>query len=880
MKNIVKVRIKRSFVQTILISLFLVGCIFFSPRKVEASTVTLTPSTGVAGQVVIITGSAFDNSSTATITWDGSALTTVPSSVTTSGSGAIPASGTVYFTVPSGSYGAHTVQITTGATNIGVATFTISTPTVAISSPTIPTAGLPPGVPLTVTATNLEANRTTTFYFDNTSMGTTTSTVNGTAELVFNIPDVNNTSNHLIRASNSAYAVASATVVVATPAITVLPATSAVGTQVTITGTNFKAGGAVSFLFNGSSLTTDTSVTANGAGSFTTTFTVPASAAGSNTVKAYSYADLFAVATLTVSTPALTAAPVTGPDGLPVYLSGTGFKANNTVTFYVNNSLLSTTTTTNALGSFGVSVNLPEGLPAGAQTIRAQTDALNFANTTYTVVVAAVTTSPTAGAPGTRVTLNGSNFNPSKKVFIKWNGGEILADDKDLTTTAAGGFVATITIPTNYGSGISQIEVSTSAKNTVVTSFTVTAPTLTLSATSGGPGTRLTVAGANFVGNSEITLKWDDMILRTTPTDIMTTPLGGFNAIFTVPNSSRGSHYVTATTGANASINATTVFTISTPSISLSTSTGQPNTSISLSGTGFTPYGLVTLLWDNRTELSGIDGEIKADASGYFSTTLNIPGKASPGDHVLKAKSNVTTFAESTFTVSNAVMNASRTDGPAGSKIRLTGSNFDADSSVVFEWDDKKMSTAEVMTDSIGGFSTAVSIPDASAGVHKLEARSGEFGIAIIEFTINPPSLLVQPGSAKVGAEVTIIGSNFTVDKAVSILIGKRVVSTTPKTIIADGNGNFTAKVTVPYFATSPMVLGASTSKEGTAELSLPLNKSLFMPVTVTASGLILTIALILLVLRTFGGAWWRQKIDHTLSKFNPFNRTTIFKTA
>jgi hypothetical protein len=117
-------------------------------QPASASTVTLTPATGVAGQTIVITGTGFDNTSAATILWDGVALTTTPSTVTTSASGAIPTSGTVSFIVPSNAYGAHTVKITTGASNVGVATFTVNAPAVAITSPTIPTTGIAAGVTL------------------------------------------------------------------------------------------------------------------------------------------------------------------------------------------------------------------------------------------------------------------------------------------------------------------------------------------------------------------------------------------------------------------------------------------------------------------------------------------------------------------------------------------------------------------------------------------------------------------------------------------------------------------------------------------------------------------------------------------------------------
>jgi len=114
-----------------------------------------------------------------------------------------------------------------------------------------------------------------------------------------------------------------------------------------------------------------------------------------------------------------------------------------------------------------------------------------------------------------------------------------------------GWVTANITIPTSFGSGIGQIEVSTSPKNTVLTSFTVSNPVLTLTPITGLPGSEVTVAGTNFSGNQIVTIKWDDQIIRSAPTSVMTTPLGSFFATIIVPPTSRGVHTVSASAGNN-----------------------------------------------------------------------------------------------------------------------------------------------------------------------------------------------------------------------------------------------------------------------------------------------------------------------------------------
>ena len=799
--------------------------VFLTNSRVYAGTLTLTPSTGVvSGQEIVVTGTAFDNSTLVTFTWDGVSLTTNPVSVTTSGAGAIPASGIVSFVIPSAMYGAHTVRASTSTNNYGVATLTIATPTVAITSPTVPTAGLPPGVTLTVTATNLEASTLATFYFDDTSVYTSTSTVNGTAEAVFVIPDVNNTGAHLIRVTNSVYAVASVTVIVAAPSITLLPATATQGQQVNIVGTNFKANAAVTFYFNSSSLTPDSSVTTSGAGGFAVTFTIPDVSAGSSTVRAQSYTNLYATAALTISTPALTLNPITGPDGLPLYATGTGFTANATVNFYVNGDRQSTTTTTSAIGGFGVQLTLPTGLLTGASTVRAQTSGLVLANATYTVIAPTLTVSPAAGTPGTQVVLTGLNFNPSASVTIKWNGTVISPVEKNLTTTNSGGFSANITIPYSYVPGTNQITATTSDKNTVVVSFIVGASTLTLSVSTGVPGTKISVTGANFEGNKTLFVFWDDARLVTNPALVTTTPLGGFSTIITIPKSGRGTHNITAYTTVGL-IFASSVFTISSPTLTLSTTAGQANSRLIVSGTGFGANQLVSFTLDSTTDISSSE-PVNTDATGFFSAIISLPANLAPGNHVFVATTGIEIFASSTLTITSGTLSLSQSNSGPLAPLQITGSAFDAYKTVYLFWDDTPIELGNLTTDGTGGFMANITIPQSSPGVHSIRVSTGPFSSYTTTYTLDSPTITISPSDARLGQEITVLGSGFTANKKVNITANGRKIKTRPANLTTDSGGNFLATVEVPFTLFYSMSLGANTSDHEKVIVNYPVTHS------------------------------------------------------
>jgi hypothetical protein len=908
----------------------------------HAASLTLTPSSGVAGQEVTITGSGFDNSSAVTILWDGQALTTTPSSVTSSGAGALPAVATtpVTFVVPAGSVGAHTVRAASGSGNIAVATFTTSTPAITVT-PVLTTPFLNVGATLAIAATNFEGQRSINVYFDETLVVSGTTTVNGSYSGTFIIPTVTSTGPHIIRASTSTYAVATSTLSLAAPTITLNPATAVPGQTVTVTGTNFQGSTSVTLQNNGTTITTDAPIVTTSAGGFVATYTVKDLSAGTVTIKALSSPNLFAVATLTITAPTLTLSPATAPpgttvtatganfkassdvtltangvnlalttggstartnaqggfvvtfiapdatagastikaqgsdnlaatatltmatttltllpasgsDGVSISTTGVGFDSNSTVSFYMNGiQIPGASVTTTATGSFQYYLQLVSGIPSGAQTILAKTSEATYASATYTVTAATVVASPTSGGPGTRVTLTGLNFDSNAIVSFKWNSKTLATAEGQIITNSAGSFVANVVIPDTYSAGNNQIEVSTSPVNTILVNFALSGPNITLTPSTGTVGQKILIAGVNYEANQSINLTWDGKPLETDPASLLTTGTGGFNINVTVPNDSRGTHVITASAGSNSNFKSNATFTITAPSVTLSTTSSQPNAKITANGAGFAPNTDVSFVWDNVTPIA-TEPAATADSAGNFVTTLTIPSQTTAGSHNILVKTGSEVFTTLSYTVTAGTVTLSKANGPVNTTLQINGSGFDTNTPVAIMWAEKVDLGQGMQTDGIGGFVAQVKIPESQPGLQTISVATSKYGVASATFTVDASSLSISPEEPKAGSTVVLRGNSFAANKPVRLEVNGSLLRGRYKNIQTDASGNFVASVKISSPLDSQVEIKANTTGyDQTVHVAgvkvSPIGKTLKGLINLTVIGIILLIFVTLL---------------------------------
>jgi hypothetical protein len=328
---------------------------------------------------------------------------------------------------------------------------------------------------------------------------------NGSFETTFNVPDVLNdgeddedvkpgtyyiyvtlTSDTMTETSTYIRAYQEFTVT-AGGEISIDPDDGTVGTEVTVSGTDFAASKTITITYGGYEVDIESGSTkTSSSGAFDSVIFIPESTAGSHTITVTAGSSE-AEATFTVK-PALDVSPTSGEAGTDVTVSGTGFGKSKTATITFPG--VSTTAKTSLYGSFGAVFKVPTGLSASTYTVDVQ-DGTNTATSKFTLTAPATTTPPTTTPP---------------------------------TTTPP-----TTTPPTT-------------------TPPTTTPTTLSISQESGNVGSALMVGGAGFQPNATITIEYDGKAIDTATADAAGVFMSN---IFLVPSSKHGDHTITASDGTN-----------------------------------------------------------------------------------------------------------------------------------------------------------------------------------------------------------------------------------------------------------------------------------------------------------------------------------------
>jgi hypothetical protein len=483
------------------------------------------------------------------------------------------------------------VRATDAASNLSAYSNTIAAytqasqvlvPTVTSVSPNNgPIAG---GTAVTITGTNFAAGATVTFGSTAATnvvvvSGTqiTATTPAGSAGAVTVMVTVNSQTGSL---TNAFTYVVPATVSSVSPG----SGSTAGGTAVTITGTNFAAGATVTFgsaaatnvvVVSGTQITATTP--AGSAGAVTVTVTNPGTAGGS-LANGFTY-----VVVPTVTSVSPNNGPIAG--GTAVTITGTNFAAGATVTF-------GSTAATNVVVVSGtqITATTPAG-SAGAVTVTVAVSGQNasLANAfTYVVPATVSSVSPSSGSTvgGTAVTITGTSFATGATVTF---GGAtatnvVVVSGTQITATTPAGSAGAVTVTvTNPGA----------AGGSLANGFTyVVTPTVTSVSPNNGPiagGTAVTITGTNFAAGATVTFG------GTTATNVVV--VSGTQITATTPAHAAGA--VTVAVNVNSQLGSlTSGFTYNAPPTvsSLSPNNGPiaGGTAVTITGTNFAAGATVT----------------------------------------------------------------------------------------------------------------------------------------------------------------------------------------------------------------------------------------------------------------------------------------------
>ena len=709
---------------------------------VAPPTVTsVSPNSGPAGggTAVTITGTNFATG--ATVTFGSAAATNV----------VVVNSTTITATTPAGSLGAVTVTVTNpGGLNGSLSNgFTyVGTPTVTSVSPTSGT--ISGGTAVTITGTNFATGATVTF--------------GGTAAT--NVVVVSSTS---ITATTPAHAAGAVTVTVTNPgglngsltngftyvnsptvtSVSPTSGTTAGGTAVTITGTNFTTGATVTF--GGTAATnvvvvSSTSITAttpaHAAGAVTVTVTNPGGLNGSLT-NGFTY-----VGTPTVTSISPTSGTTAG--GTAVTITGTNFTTGATVTLggtaatnvvVVSSTSITATTPAHAAGAVTVTVTNPGGLNGSLSN-----------GFTYVAPPTVTSVSPNSGstAGGTAVTITGTNFATGATVTFGGTAATniVVVSSTSITATTPAHAAGAVTVVVTNSGGLSG---SLTNGFTYIGTPTVTSISPTSGTTAGG--TAITITGTNFATGATVTLG------GTAATNVVVVSSTSITA--KTPAHAAGAVTVTVTNPGGLNGSLTNGFTyVGTPtvtSISPTSGTTAGGTAVTITGTNFATGATVTLGGTAATNVvvvssTSITATTPAHAAGAVTVTVTNPGG--------QAGSLTNGF---TYLVPPTVTSVSPNSGPVGggTAVTITGTGFVTGATVAFG------GTAATNVVVVSSTSITATTPAHAAGAVAVVVTNtgGLNGSLANGFTyIGTPTVTsVSPnnGTTAGGTAVTITGTNF-----------------------------------------------------------------------------------------------------------------------
>ncbi len=783
-------------------------------------TLTISPTSGPVGTVVLVSGTGYGASVSVdvSVTWVGITYICGP---TTDAFGSFPTSACdSFFTVPATPAGAYTFTGVDTSSNHSSASavFTV-TSKVTLS----PTSG-PVGASVTVTGTGFAASSTVSMSWDGSQALTCTggsscgsppqatfsTDTHGGFTATFVVPPAAQGA-HTVSAVDGSSNSASATFSVSPSLEITYPggATGVVGSLVSILGNGFASGAHISVLYAASSPVAVCAGSTNLTGAFVCSFTVPDSIAGSHTVTATDASSNTASSTFTVLSN-LVVNPASGIVGSSTTATGTGFAGSSSVSLTWDGSTsLSCTSgslTTSANGGFNCTFTVPADV-AGSHPVAATDGSSNSASTSFTVVPHVVLV-PTHGTVGSTFTADLTGFANSYYVspnYNTWDGSSIPIGS--IVGTGSGSWTLTFVVPAS-AHGSHTFLANDGFGDSASATFNVDA-SLSLSPSFGIVGSSATATGAGFAASSAVSVTWAPGAVSLCTSS--TSTLGAFSCSFAVPHAVSGGHTVTATDASTNS--ATATYTVD-PNIVLSPTSGIVGSSVLVTGTGFPGSTSYSVTFASAVVACAPSGS--TNTVGDFACSFAVPS-AVAGPNVVQGIAGAQ-VGVATYTVDPSI-SLSVTSGPVGTSVTVTGTGFAGGSPTSVTWSPSG-ALCSATTAATGGFSCAFLVPAAVQGPHTVSATDSASptpNTATATFTV-VPKLVLSPSTGLVASTPSAEGSGFAATSAVTLTwTPVQSLNCVSGSLTTDSTGSFDCVFAVPPAVTGGHVVTATDASSNSA---------------------------------------------------------------
>ena len=358
-------------------------------------TLTLSPSTGLGGSYVSVSGSGFEAFDTVSMQFAGVPWLSPTAAAYTFTADVEGKIGPTNLVVPA-SAGAGTTEVKAedDSDNVATANFTVTSRPLTIT----PNSG-PMGTRVMITGSSMTSDGTIAvdaLIIGGNAWNTTEITIDTggtiapTTEYV--LPGLTYGAN-FVSATDNMGKTAVGVFTVVRPTLMVTPASGPKGATVTITGAGWVPNKPVTITFAGEPWP----VYADANGNIAAALQVPATAGpGVNAVKANdgTLGNIAVSAAFTVPAAIIAVTPTEGQQGTAITVTGTGFQGYSGISIQIGAYMFPTTPLTSVLGAFTFNSTIP-GVAPGSQVVQA-TDGVGATATTFFIVKQAPETVETA----------------------------------------------------------------------------------------------------------------------------------------------------------------------------------------------------------------------------------------------------------------------------------------------------------------------------------------------------------------------------------------------------------------------------------------------------------------------------------------------------
>ncbi|MGB6463925.1 MAG: Ig-like domain repeat protein [Nitrosotalea sp.] len=562
--------------------------------------------------------------------------------------------------------------------------------------------------------------------------------------------------------------------------------------------------------------------------------------------------------------PTFSFSPISGLPGSSATVTGSDFESSDTSVVL---SLGSTNVTSSsgcpvAGGAFSCIITIPE-ISQGFQVFTAIGNAGDGSELPFQVLGPTINPSVTSGTAGTEVTVTGTYFATSDTSVTLSLGSTNITPSSDCPVS--GGTFSCVVIVPPVSAGTYPISAVGSSGDSGPTAGFLVLNAVSISQSSGPPGTQITVTGSSFaISDTSATFTFGST--NVTPSSGCPVVGGVFACVVTIPSISAGSYSITVT--GSSGDEGVSNFGVGN-GVSISPSSGSIGSLINVSGTGFFRSPVTITFIATYGTASSDTIVATCPASGASNTLLSITSPCSfnipvesPGAYTISASDaiNAATFTTS-ITIPPRQMTVLPTFGTIGSTVTVNGSGLSSSDTSIHVNVSGNGDTKGILYDvfcpaSDGYFTCSFTIPPntedhfpVTGGSYSLEAISQpepvqDFLTATLTVT---PSITVSPSSGHLGSSVTVIGAGFaSSDTSATLLFGSTNV--TPSSGCPVNGGSFSCVITVPPAEGNSTISAKGTSGDiasngfviekslTTTTVSSPVNPSLGgQPVVFTA---------------------------------------------